>query len=533
MSPTRRWWGWCVALTLLLIPASAPAQEVPVGDPLEEYLRVLQVWGADVSGSFTVRPFLRLQSARALDPAVDPWKLGVRLGPRRPLGDRAWVGGVVAEACLLLNSSFPEGQNDGSVWSGRGLTGIVAAGGTVGLGPVEIAVRPVAFLAQNSAFDLAPAGSDGFGYPWSTGIDAPQRFGPGAYSRIEPGESSAGIVVRGVRLGAGSESLWWGPGLRNAIVLSNNAGGFPHVGLGTNGPVHVGIGVLEAQWVWGRLAHSDWWDETRAAQDRFFTGAVVSYSPRVLPGLTVGASRVFYRLMPEAGLGAGEYLLVLQGVEKKALATGENPTGDDVHDQLGSVFARWVFAGSEVYGEWARNDHAWDYRDLVTQLGHSAAYTLGLRRVIGLEGGRLLALTGEASHLERSSTSQIRAVPTYYVHHRVPQGYTHRGQILGAGIGPGGNVQFLGADLYHRGGRVGTFVQRRVHDNDAFYAQATEESIGGNHVSMDVGASALIFKGALEVGLGFMLTKDHNRYFVRFDDLWNANLEVHGRWRMK
>jgi hypothetical protein len=523
---------------LLLTPPAVAAQDVRVGDPLEEYLRVLQVSGREVRGSFSVRPFLRLDDAMGLDASRDPWGLGKRLAAPRPFGGGGWLGGVSGQAGVVVNSTLPEGQNDGPVWSGKGLTAVLGFGGSVGLGALEISARPVLFVAQNAAFELAPAEGSEFAYPWHTEligarIDLPQRFGDGAYARLDPGESSASIAVHGVRLGAGTGSLWWGPGVRSAIVLSNNAGGFPHLALGTKGPADLGVGVLEAQWIWGRLAHSDWWDESIAARDRYFTGAVVSFSPSFIPGMTLGATRVFVRVLPEGHLAASEYLRVLQGILKASRASADNPSGEDKHDQMGSVFARWVVDGLEVYGEWARNDHSWDFRDLMAQLGHSEGYTVGVRRVVELGGGRLLSLLGEATHLERSGTGQVRAAPTFYAHHLVRQGYTQRGQVLGAAIGPGGNVQYVGADLYHAGGRVGAFVQRRVYDNDAYYTRVDSTVAAANHASVDAGASALFFTRGLEVDVGLMVSKHFNRYFVRYNDVWNASARIHGRWRWR
>lgn len=540
MAPTLRVCARIMILGFACSPGAVSGQNLAVGDVFEEYLRVLQVAGQARTGSFTVRPQLREDGGGwEITGDHDPWRLGSRVGARDTLSASVWVGGVQAASHGYMNSSFALTQNDGAVWQGKGLTAAVSAGGTVGFGALTVTVRPLAVFAQNGAFPLAGTGSASppgvYRYPWSPNIDLPQRFGPDAFWAVDPGQSSARVTVRGLSVGFGTESLWWGPGTRNALVMSNNAAGFPHADLSTNGPVDIGIGKLEAQWIWGRLGHSDWWDENRTDRDRFFTGAVVSVSPKWLSGLTLGVTRVFTRLLSEGSLDASEYLLVLQGARKAGQASPENPSGDDEHDQLASLFARWVFpeSGAEVYGEWARNDHSWDLRDLFVELGHSEAYTVGLRRVVTLADRRFLSLVGEISHLEGSSTRQVRAVPTYYTHHFVPQGYTHRGQVIGAGIGPGGNAQYLGADLYHSWGKVGAFVQRRVHNNDALYDRAGEGEWDRNHVSLDLGAQAVLFTNDVEVTLGATLTKDFNRYFIQRNDVWNANLQAAARWRMR
>ena len=141
-------------------------------------------------------------------------------------------------------------------------------------------------------------------------------------------------------MGVGTESLWWGPGINNAILMSNNAGGFSHVFLGTGRPVETPLGILEAQWIFGRLQLSEWFDTTFVDPGRYITGAVVAFSPKGLDGLTVGAARVFSALVPEGGIAAGEVLLMFQRVLKNSLRTPDNRRGNDARDQLFSTFFR-------------------------------------------------------------------------------------------------------------------------------------------------------------------------------------------------
>lgn len=55
---------------------------------------------------------------------------------------------------------------------------------------------------------------------------------------------------------------------------------------------------------------------------------------------------------------------------------------------------------------------------------------------------------------------------TFYSHTIITQGYTNKGQWLGAGIGTGGNSQYLGFTLYHNNGALTLFGQRRNPDLD-------------------------------------------------------------------
>jgi hypothetical protein len=239
-------------------------------------------------------------------------------------------------------------------------------------------------------------------------------------------------------------------------------------------------------------------------------------------------------LVRDGGVPFGDYFAVFTGIRKATLATPENPTGDDEHDQLLSLFARWVLPddGFEAYAEWARNDHSWKVSDFFLEPEHSQGYTIGLQKALRLSGNRILALTTELTHLERSTTFQVRDTPTYYAHSIVTQGYTHRGQIIGAGIGPGSNSQYLGTDLYAPWGKAGVYVERIVHDNDAYYAwaAANNETYCCHDVSVHLGTEALFFVGDFDLGGGFIATHEYNRYFFGLS-LWNLNLSMSARWR--
>jgi hypothetical protein len=74
----------------------------------------------------------------------------------------------------------------------------------------------------------------------------------------------------------------------------------------------------------------------------------------------------------------------------------------------------------------------------------------------------------EISNLE-GSQDYDRVIPhpaTFYGHHIITQGHTNQGQWLGAGIGTGGNSQYLGFKLYFPKGYGNLFVQRRNPDLD-------------------------------------------------------------------
>lgn len=534
----------CVSVAILGGTVDVGAQRVGPGDPAASYLRALSLTGADLGTTFTLLP--------AMSP---PASVRSRLERGQPPADRAhpWWNRrhVIAEADrasrsvalsveearvrTVVNSSVPRGWNDGPMWAGRGITSSVDARATVRWRGLSVVANPTVIFNQNRAYDLAavlPGNQPRWAYPWRV-VDWPQRFGPDSYWTLDPGDSQISLDWKGARFGVGNESLWWGPGVRNAIVLSNNAPGFLHAALSTNRPIDIGIGRLEGKWIWGGLGQSDYFDPS-APSDRFITGIALAYSPDWLTGLTVGGTRVFQTHVPASGLPAREYFLVAQGFLKVGQISDEQPDGSDRRDQILSLFARWEFAesGAEVYVEWARTDHALDFEDFFQEPEHSQGYTLGLQKVTSTSSRRMFLLTAELTHLEASTTFQLRPRPTYYTNTAVTQGYTHKGQILGAWVGPGGNSQFLGLEMFSSWGSAEVFVQRQVHDNDAFWewAEANNQTFDAHHVSFDLGVDAVLFRGPLELGGGAIITRQINRWFSG-PHLWNLNATLSLRWR--
>ncbi len=98
----------------------------------------------------------------------------------------------------------------------------------------------------------------------------------------------------------------------------------------------------------------------------------------------------------------------------------------------------------------------------------SQAWTFGAQKAFELPKELKLQVLLELTFLETSADYDrlINWSSSFYVHHRIIQGHTNRGQWLGAGIGTGGNSQYLGFRLYHKRGSADFFMQRRNPDLD-------------------------------------------------------------------
>ena len=508
---------------------------LPVGAEEEQYLRVLQVAGLAPSYPWSLRGFLpgELPRIRA-GHAVHPWQ--DRFDSADDYADELEVGWVRPEGQLILNSGYPFGENDGALWAGRGLTLGLNGGAYFRKGGLHVRIAPEAFVAQNADFDLAPNGLSGEGafrdgrFPLH--IDAPQRFGNSPYSRVTLGSSAVSLQFHGVGLGVSVAAQQWGPSLHYPLLVSNNAGGFPHLFLQTAHPVSVGIGQIHTRFILGRLAQSEWSPSPAHEPDRFASAVVAVFTPRGLDGLEIGVHRFVHLLWPDDGIGLADVL--------RPFSTGVNPGTGNVNlaeeNQLAGAFLRWVVpsAQAEVYAEFMRDDYARDVRHYFVEPGDISGLTVGVQRIILLSGNRMLALRAEVMnaqlhHSERGDRYRTDHLPwPVYVHlPRVWQGHTLRGQILGSPAAYGGAGWTIGANLYRPGGRWSAEVFRRLRqDWLAGIVEGPGQGAGIADVLYGARLSMMRFVAGSELTITAAPSVSLNRNLVAGNHVSNLNLFV-------
>ena len=86
--------------------------------------------------------------------------------------------------------------------------------------------------------------------------DGPHRFGNRHLLGFDPGRTDVAVTFPEVTIGATTKNEWWGPGIRNAIVMSSNAAGVPRLYLQTAKPIGTPAGALSARLVSGTLTQS-------------------------------------------------------------------------------------------------------------------------------------------------------------------------------------------------------------------------------------------------------------------------------------
>lgn len=408
----------------------------------------------------------------------------------------------------ISNSALPFSLNDGSLWAGRGANFMLTGGFRLQYRFLQLVIAPQYTASENLPFQTIPTPQDSIGARnvWAnpfhllpSSVDFPLRFGDARLTRVDAGQSSFAIRVPHATIGVGTENYWWGPGAQNAILLSNNAPGFPHAFVRTRDGVHTGVGRFDAQLIFGELRESDFFDSDSANNVRTLSGAIVTWSPHEKSGVHLGIARTVIATAYRGGLRFGRVFDVFKSVGNPNTNDRQFSNGANA-DQVTSLFARWVVPSVHVesYVEWARFEQPTSFRDLLEFPGHSQGYTVGMQWARPIVPGRTFRLAAEATYLEPDASIRLRTVPTTYTSRAVVQGFTNRGQALGAAIGPGSSSQWVTADLFGAWYRVGLSAKRIRWDNatlwDPVVPQVKNEDVtvlGAIHASASIRGTRL------------------------------------------
>jgi hypothetical protein len=475
-----------IACTIaIFIKPSLHAQSLPVGTVgLEDYFRREQLSGnADTNISFTVRPlFLHQINNDRINNYADNNSNQYKLPGLKSL----WQSGDNKFQLSLLpftiqsqfSSHHPYGWNDGAMIPAKGLQALFSGGIFARYGPLAVQLKPELATAENSEFDTfnrnSPASTFIRYYAVYNNIDLPARFGKGAYTKVYWGQSSIRLNYKAISFGLSTENLWWGPGIQNSLLMSNTAPGFPHLTLNTLRPLQTPIGSFEAQAVGGNLASTGYPplepDYVYRGADlyvrkanywRYLNGIIATWQPKWIPGLFLGFdhSSVYYvkdldRISDYIPLFASD---VSNGRSIRAT----------------SLFMRWLWTQeqAEIYLEWGKHDDNGSALQKSLTQNDQRAYTFGIRKLLpfGSSKDENIMLGIEATQLQENSHTNIINGNEWYVNHYIKQGYTDEGQELGAGIGPGANMQSVNVDWIKGMKKLGLQFERFIHNNDLYY----------------------------------------------------------------
>lgn len=320
-----------------------------------------------------------------------------------------------------FNSSKPFGWNDGPMMQTKNYQVMARPGVNIRFGVFEVQAAPEILYAGNQS-----------------------------YSKIFPGQSFLKAHLGPISVGVSSENLWWGPATNSSLLMSNNAPGFLHAFIGTNKPIKTPIGNIEFNLIGAKLnsnkklPYENQHNQLNNINDdwRYLNSYVISWQPKWVKGLFLGMTRSLQQygaaLQNQQSGFISKYLPVVGLAIQK-----QNNLGDDTldRDQLASVFLRWVLpkSNAEFYVEFGKNDYGSNIRDYTLAPSHSAAYTIGFRKLLPKTATNYIQFETEITQMSQSPDYLVRGAGNWYEHGQLVQGYTNNNQILGSRFGT--NIQ--------------------------------------------------------------------------------------------
>lgn len=363
------------------------------------------------------------------------------------------------------NTKAPYGQNDGALWQGKGYNTSLTAGARLEAYGFELTLKPQLSFSENKDFSFMKGvyGSE-YSYFWIGNIDLVQRYGNSSFWTFDWDDTEVRWTWKTLTFGAGFQSPWLGPAWLNPMLGSNNAGTYPKIDAGlrktniTLPYLDWNLGTIEGR-VWlGYLTESDYFDNDSSNDHRQLTGFSVSYTPSIFPELTFSINKISLARWDEKSI---KYLNPLY--DTNAVEDQKASFGVDLH------FPQVQF---EVYGELGIDDY--NSRSFANPF-HTAIYTIGAKKELSiLQKINILKLNNistelifEWNNFEMSQDFQLQwKYMGYYSHGLIVQGYTQRGQILGAGSGYFGTSQYIAVRTYMPKGNITVFLHYNRPDSN-------------------------------------------------------------------
>jgi hypothetical protein len=479
-----------VLLNLLVIPFKTQCQSLPVGLPyFEDTYRRSQLDTTYQNISFTIRPLSHNKSDLTWGTDLAKSALLQHI-PNNLLANTGFKYKSFQLKLLPIhvqsrsNSNNPYGWNDGPMIPAKGLQTYLSLGLFTSWGPLSIQFKPEWVRAANAGFegfkkehfDVIAARY----YDIYNKIDLPERFGSAPYQKTFIGQSSIRLNFDPISVGMSTENLWWGPGRYNSLLMSNTAPGFKHLTLNTNKPINTPIGTIESQIIaaWPgttnygvlqneRTYYSNPLYVPKPNRERYLSGMIFTWQPHWIKNLYLGIAKTQQVYTDSKDMNIIGFLPTFSFFSSRK----PDETAAE-RQQMESLFFRWMWPENkvEIYGEWAHHNPT---SQLVSQNLYperNRAYVFGMSKILPSKKlGHYFMLNVEVTQLQETSINDINSFNTWYIHPTITPGYTHLGQPIGAGIGPGANAQEVELSWHKGFKKISLMVERYVHNNDFYY----------------------------------------------------------------
>jgi hypothetical protein len=365
-----------------------------------------------------------------------------------------------------LNTDHPYGWNDGAMSYSKGYQMQVAAGVFASFGNLKIQLRPEFVKTASGQYDTNES--------WGLVTNG--------LSKILPGQSSIRYDLNKISLSASTQNLWWGPGISNSMLMSNNAPGFFHYSIASNQPLKTFLGNFQFQLISATLKqdssqgfeHRNLKKLNLPNRNRAYNALTFTFQPVIMKNITFGLTRAFQNLAENNIVGfVPKYLPVLGSFFGSAYNDTIN------RDQILSFNTRWVFPKNhaEVYFEFGYNDAKDNFRDLMLDMSHASGYLFGFKKLSYLNKLDYLDFGVEVTRMAQTPSYLMRNAGNFYEHSRMTEGYTHKNQILGAGSGFGNNMQTINLS-YNRGWNKYGLIFNHIIQNPTQIVTGSIENLG-------------------------------------------------------
>ena len=345
-----------------------------------------------------------------------------------------------------LNTNHPYGGNDGAMSYSKGYQFQISGGVYAQFKNIKLLLRPE--YVQTASQEYKTSASWGQVNP--------------AYKKLLLGNSSLRFDLGKISMGVSTQNLWWGPGIYNSLLMSNNAQGFFHYSINSNRPIKNFLGTFQFQVISATLTQDSLQGfENNGLRrrninksDRFLSSLAVDYQPSFLKNISFGINRSLQSYKDRLPTD-----FVQKNIPVLSAFFGSTSTARDTfpQDQTVSIYTKWMFPKShaELYYQFAYNDAKANWRDFWLDMSHSTAYILGFKKLFILKDEKYLDLGMEVMKLGQTPSYLHRNAGNFYEHSQIREGYTNQNQILGAGSGFGNNMQTIQLSMNKGWNKIG------------------------------------------------------------------------------
>ncbi|MBN3583036.1 hypothetical protein JYB64_11620 [Algoriphagus aestuarii] len=476
---------WFAFIFGVFISTFSMSQTIPAGFPLlEEDLRRQQLLGSEITKdlSFSLRPVLSLQQNRFASHDSLPLKKNVQFGLLPIL------------STSVYNSNRPFGWGNYSLMNGAGFQTLLSPGVYGKLLFLKFQFRPEFVASQNKSYNgFSSENTDNilfgrFRY-WNFG-DSPERFTEDYNSFVWWGQSFISLNAGPIELGFGTQNIWWGPGQFNSLIFSNNARGIKHAFFRTSRPADILFGKLESEIIVGRAEDSGILPSQNSLLNsifarpfsddwRYITGINLTFQPNFIPGLFLGFSRTFQQYNENVGDSFNDKFPIFEAFQKKKFLVNDNSVIYDGkgQDQQVALSIRYFNSNAnfEIYAEYGKRDHSYNWREFILNPEHARAYLLGFSKIVKTQKQKeYYQIRAEIVHQQESVNRYIRYEflnsfnASWHTHYQA-RGFANEGLPMGVGIGTGANAQIFEFSKITGLNKMGLLFQRIVNNQDFFY----------------------------------------------------------------